>query len=84
MTVGQELWKELIHLLSDEGHPTKAVLAQTSMGAFSSHSVFDTIFVAIFLPKQFAQYLANYRRPPVVGWPQFEKTLPHRLFHILP
>jgi len=36
--------KELIRLLSVEGQPTKAVLAQTCMGIFFIRSVSDKIF----------------------------------------
>jgi hypothetical protein len=45
------LWKQLIRLLSVEGQPTKAVLAQPCMGVFFVRSVSDTIFAMIFLPK---------------------------------
>jgi hypothetical protein len=57
------LWKELIRLLSAEGIPTKAVLAQTRISVFFIRSVSDTIFAMLFLPKPPAD-----RRGP-----QFEK-----------
>jgi hypothetical protein len=52
----QELWKELIRLLSVECHPTKAVLAETCMGAFFIPSVSDTVFAMLFLSKPPADY----------------------------
>jgi hypothetical protein len=45
------LWKEVIRLLSVEGQPTEAVLAQTCEGVFFFRSVSDTIFAMPFLPK---------------------------------
>jgi hypothetical protein len=48
---GKKLWKELIYLLSVEGHPTKAVLVQTFMGVFFILSVSDTIFAMFLLSK---------------------------------
>jgi hypothetical protein len=51
MTEGQKLWKEL---LSAEGQPTKAVLAQMSMGVFFTRSVSDTIFAILFFPLKIA------------------------------
>jgi len=67
MIEGQE---ELIRLLSVEGQPTKAVLAQTCMGVFFIRSVSDTIFAMLFLPKPPADHLANRCGP------QFEKHCP--------
>jgi hypothetical protein len=55
----------LIGLISVEGQPTKAVLAQICMGVVFIQ-VSDTSFVMIFLPKQ----TAIRRRPPVVRGPQ--------------
>jgi hypothetical protein len=66
---GQEVWKELIRLLSVEGQPTKEVLAQTCVGVVFIRSVSDTISVMLLLQKP----PANGCRPPVVGGPQFEK-----------
>jgi hypothetical protein len=40
----KKLWKELISLLSVEGQPTKAVLAQRCVAVFFISSVSDTIF----------------------------------------
>jgi hypothetical protein len=54
----KKLWKELTRLLSVEGQPTKAGLAQTCMGVFFIRSVSDTIFAMFFLPKRFADHLA--------------------------
>jgi hypothetical protein len=47
----KKLRKELIRLLSVEGQPTKAVLAQTCMGVFFIRYVSDTIFSINLLPK---------------------------------
>jgi hypothetical protein len=55
-----KLWKELIRLLSVEGHPTKAVLTQTCMVVFFIHSMSGTIFASMFLLKPFA----GRREPP--------------------
>jgi hypothetical protein len=44
----KKLWKELISLLSVEGQPTKAVLAQRYVGVLFILSVSDTIFEIIF------------------------------------
>jgi hypothetical protein len=63
-----KLWKKLICLLSVEGQPIKAVLAQTCMGVFSIRSVSDTTFATLFLPK----LPADRSGPPGCG-PQFEK-----------
>jgi hypothetical protein len=63
----KQLWKELIRLHSVEGQPTKAVLAQTCMGAFFILSFPDIIL--LFFPKQSADRLG----PPVVHGPQYEK-----------
>jgi hypothetical protein len=58
MTGGQKLWKEL---LSAEGQPTKAVLAQMSMGVFFTRSVSDTIFAILFFPLKLPEdHLANH------------------------
>jgi hypothetical protein len=43
------LWKKLIRLLSVEGQPTGAVLAQTCMGVFFIRLVFDIIFALFSL-----------------------------------
>jgi hypothetical protein len=48
MILGQQLWKELIRLLSVQGQSTKVVLAQTCVGAFFIRSVSDTIFAVLF------------------------------------
>jgi hypothetical protein len=48
---GNKFWKELIRLLSVDGQPTKAVLAQICVGVFFIYSVSDTIFAMSFLPK---------------------------------
>jgi hypothetical protein len=45
-------WSKLIRLLSVEGQPTKAVLAQIYVGVFFIRSVFDSSFAVPFLPKQ--------------------------------
>jgi hypothetical protein len=45
---GKKLRKELIFLLSVEGQPTKAVLAQTCMAVFLIRSVSDTILAMFF------------------------------------
>jgi hypothetical protein len=45
------LWKELIRLVSVEDQPTKPVLAQTYVGVSLIHSVSDTIFAILLLPK---------------------------------
>jgi hypothetical protein len=59
MIEGQEVTEELIHLLSVEGQPAKAVLAQTCVDAlFIQES--DTIFAVLYLPKP----PADHRRPP--------------------
>jgi hypothetical protein len=47
MIEGQELWKELIRILSVEGQPTKAALAQTCMGVLFIRSVSYTIFAIL-------------------------------------
>jgi hypothetical protein len=44
----KKLWKELIRILSAEGQPKKAVLAQTCMGVFFICSVSDTILQCFF------------------------------------
>jgi hypothetical protein len=49
MVEQQEIWKELIPLLSVEGQPTKAASAQTRMGAFLIRSVSDDNFPMSFL-----------------------------------
>jgi hypothetical protein len=48
---GNKLWKELIRLLSVDGQPIKADLAQTCVGVFFIRAVSDTIFAMPFLPK---------------------------------
>jgi hypothetical protein len=77
MIEDKKLGKELIRLLSAEGQPTRAVLAQTRVGVLFIRSVSDTI---LFLPKP----PADHRRPPVVRGPQFQEhctvlTVRHKL-----
>jgi hypothetical protein len=56
----KKLRKERSHLLSVEGQPTKAVLAQTCMSVFFICSVPDTIFEMLFF-KLPADHLENCR-----------------------
>jgi hypothetical protein len=56
-----KLWKELIHLLSVEGQPTRAVWAQTWMGVFFVCPVSATIFLMLFLPKPPVNHCADHR-----------------------
>jgi hypothetical protein len=69
MIQGQEVWKEQIRVLSVEGQPSKAVLAQTCTGVVFIPSVSDTTFAMLFLPKT----NADSGVPPVVLGTQFEK-----------
>jgi hypothetical protein len=68
---GQEVMERTNSLLSVEGKPAKAVLAQTCMGVFLISSASDTISAKIFLPKSPAE--ANRSGPPAVQGPQFYK-----------
>jgi hypothetical protein len=52
MTLGQEIMEiTRIRILSVEGQPTNAVLAQTCMGVLFIRSVSDIIFAMLFLLK---------------------------------
>jgi hypothetical protein len=80
MIEGQE---ELIRLLSVEGQPTKAVLAQTRKGLFFILSMSDTVSAVLFLPKP----PADHRRPPcksswTTGGPQ--TTVRKALYYLIP
>jgi hypothetical protein len=57
------LRKELIRLVSVEGQPTKAVLAQTFMGVFFIRSVSDTIFAMPFFSNTGHDHMAKGRGP---------------------
>jgi hypothetical protein len=59
MTEGLEVMERTSTPTFGLGQPTKAVLAQTCMGVFFIHSVSDTSFAILFLPKT----LAGHRRP---------------------
>jgi hypothetical protein len=59
-------------LISVEGQPTKAVLAQTCMGVFIIRSVYNIIF-AFFSSETVTDHLENRCGTPVVRGPQFEK-----------
>jgi hypothetical protein len=63
-----ELWQELIRLLSVDGQPTKAVLAQTYMGVFLIRSLTDTIFLSAFSSEIAADHLA--KQPWTTSGPQ--------------
>jgi hypothetical protein len=58
MTEEQDVW-DRIRLLSAGGQPTKAVLAQTCMGAFLTRSVSDTIFALFFFRDRLRTSLIN-------------------------
>jgi hypothetical protein len=69
MIEGQEVTEKLIRLLSVEGQPIKAVLAQTCMGVFFVRLVSDTIFAIPYLPKA----RTDHHWPPMARCLHFEK-----------
>jgi hypothetical protein len=80
MIEGQEVM-ERVRLLSVEGLPTKADLAQTCMSVVFSFSVWYSFCNAVN-SETAGDHLANRCGPPVVRGPQFEKhcrTLQKRL-----
>jgi hypothetical protein len=70
----KKLWKERIRVLSIEGQPTRAVLAQTCMAVYFIRSVSDTIFAMLLIPKPHADHLANCHGALVFHGPQFEEN----------
>jgi hypothetical protein len=55
--VCKKLWKEQIRLISVEDQPTKAVLAQTSMGVFFIPFVSETNFLMQALLVRFSAHV---------------------------